>query len=103
MTHVLQMAAKLVLIILLSLLVVRYSLAEEPNDKLLITRASRELDVTSQIVKQSVSLTVQNEGDSPAKSLLYTVDSSISQRLAYIQAVVSIYIIFRQCTVCFPL
>ena len=74
-------------LILLSSLNVLY--AEEPDDKILITRASRELDLTSQVVKQAVSLTILNEGDLPANSFLYTIDNALSDKLAYIEAKVS--------------
>ncbi|XP_003382687.1 PREDICTED: dolichyl-diphosphooligosaccharide--protein glycosyltransferase subunit 1-like [Amphimedon queenslandica] len=71
-------------LVLLSSLSVLY--AEEPDEKILITRASRELDLTSQVVKQGVSLTILNEGDLPANSFLYTVDNVMSDKLAYIEA-----------------
>lgn len=74
-------------LVLLSSLSVLY--AEEPDDKILITRASRELDLASQVVKQGVSLTILNEGDLPANSFLYTIDNVMSDKLAYIEAKVS--------------
>ena len=63
--------------------------AEEPNDKLTITRASRDLDLTSHLAKQSVSFTLQNEGETPVTSFLYTVDKILVDNLAFIEAEVS--------------
>ena len=53
---------------------------------MLVTRASRELDLTTHLVKQTVGLTVENTGESPLTSLLYTVDSGLADKLAFIGA-----------------
>lgn len=73
--------------LLLSFLSIVY--AEEPNERILVTRAAREVDLTAQVLKQSVSLTLLNEGDAPASHFLYTIDSSLRSNLAFIQATVS--------------
>lgn len=63
--------------------------ADEPNNKLIITRASREMDLTSQALKQTASLTIMNEGDTPTSYFLYSVDNGLASNLAFIQASVS--------------
>ena len=70
---------------------------EKPNDKLLVARASRELDLTSHVLEQTIAMTVQNEGDSPVTTVLYLIDNGLKQHLAYIQALVKRYAILFQC------
>lgn len=52
----------------------------------MVTRAARELDLTTHLAKQTVSLTVQNTGERPLSSLLYTVETSLADKLAFIGA-----------------
>lgn len=63
--------------------------AEDPNNNLLITRASREIDLKSHVAKQSVVFTLENEGETPVSNFLYTVDKVLVENLAFIEAEVS--------------
>ena len=60
--------------------------AEEPNSRILITRSARVVDISSQLVNQTVDITIQNEGDSAAGHFLYSIDGSLAPHLAYISA-----------------
>ena len=60
--------------------------AEEPNQKLQITRSARVVDLSTQLVNQTADITILNEGDSAAKHFLYSVEDSLAPKLAYISA-----------------
>ncbi len=64
--------------------------AEDPDANLVVTRASREVDLTSAVVRQSVTFTFENSGSSSISSFHFVVESSIAPHLAYISAQVSI-------------
>ena len=67
--------------------------AEDPDANLIVTRASREVDLSSSVVKQSVTFTFENSGTSLVSSFHYVVESNFAQHLAYISAEVNnIYI-----------
>ena len=70
---------------------------EEPDVNLLVSRASREIDLSSSVVKQSVTFTFQNEGTNSVSFFLFVVDANLASQLAYISAEVSsvIYIYNR--------
>lgn len=61
------------------------------GEEVVVSRAARELDLTSHLVKQSVSLTVLNEGERPLTSVLYTLEQALGSKLAYIGARVRLY------------
>lgn len=65
--------------------------AEEPDTNLIITRASREVELASSVVKQSVSFTFENKGGSPISSFIYVVDANVASHLAFISAEVKLY------------
>ena len=72
--------------VVLGLLVASSLAAEEPNAKLLVTRAARKVDLSSQLVKQTAEVTLQNEGESSVGHFLYVVDGTLAPRMAYISA-----------------
>lgn len=63
--------------------------AQEPDNNLIITRASRGVDLTSSVVKQSVEFTFENKGGSPVSTFVYVIDGNVAANLAYISAEVS--------------
>ena len=71
----------------LSLLLVSLSCAaDEVSRDVVLSYVSRDLDLTTHLVKERISLTVENGGESSLRWFLYTVDPSISSKLAYIGA-----------------
>lgn len=70
----------------LGLLVASSLAAEEPNAKLLVTRAARKVDLSSQLVKKTAEVTLLNEGETAVGHFLYTVDGVLAPHLAYITA-----------------
>ena len=63
--------------------------AEEADASLIVVRASREVDLSSSVVKQSVTFSFENSGTNPVSSFLYVVDANVASNLAYISAEVS--------------
>lgn len=59
---------------------------EEVSKDITVLRMARELDLTSQLVKQKVSITLQNIGVKPVASFLYAVDPVLAEKLAYVGA-----------------
>jgi oligosaccharyltransferase complex subunit alpha (ribophorin I) len=59
---------------------------EKVSDKLTVTRASRELDLTSHILRQRVSLTITNEGEASINSFHYPIDKGLVDNLSHMQA-----------------
>lgn len=83
------MAAKAkmgLLAVTLFVLAASLATAEEPNQKLQITRSARVVDLSTQLVNQTADITILNEGESAAKHFLYSVESSLAPQLAYISA-----------------
>ena len=72
---------------LVSLLLASVSCAaDEVSRDVVLSYVSRDLDLTTHLVKERTSLTVENGGLPPLRWFLYTVDPSISSKLAYIGA-----------------
>lgn len=59
-------------------------------EQLELSRVTREVDLTSPLVKQKVTLAVENKGSKPVTNFLYTVESQLARKVAYISAQVSI-------------
>ena len=70
----------------LGLLVASSLAAEEPNSKLLVTRAARKVDLSSQLVKQTAEVTLLTEGETSVGHFLYAVDGVLAPHMAYITA-----------------
>ena len=62
--------------------------AEEVSGDVVVTRVARELDLTTHLVKQRVSITIENGGDRPLSSFHFIVDSNLVNKMAYIGATV---------------
>ena len=69
------------------LVLVAQCLAQEDVAKdVTVLRMARELDLTSQVVKQKIAITIQNSGVKPVASFLYVVDPSLVEKLVYVGA-----------------
>ncbi len=64
-------------------------LADDPSKDLIFTRVARKVDLRSHLLKQDVSLTIENTGARPLSWFLYTVDTSLASQLAFLGAEVS--------------
>lgn len=51
-----------------------------------LSTVTREVDLTSPLVKQKVTMVVENKGSKAVSTLLYTVEPQLAQKLAYITA-----------------
>ena len=56
------------------------------NSDIVLLRMSREIDLTSQLVKCQVAVTLQNAGNKPLTSFLYTVDANLAKDLSFLGA-----------------
>ena len=71
------------------LLLTRVAATDDSVEKLVITRASREVDLSSNLVKEVVTMTLTNDGDVAVSTFLYTLDAMSSPKLAHISVKVS--------------
>lgn len=83
------MAGTMVYAVTLLLLIASAAAADDGNEKLVITRASREVDLSSNLAKEVVTITLSNDGDATVSSFLYTLDASSSAYLAHLSVKVS--------------
>jgi hypothetical protein len=64
--------------------------AKSPPDNrvetLELSTVTREVDLTSPLVKQKVTMVVENKGTKAVTAVLYTVEPRLVQRLGYISA-----------------
>ena len=51
-----------------------------------LSTVTREVDLTSPLVKQKVTMVVENKGSKAVAALLYTVEPQLAQKVAYITA-----------------
>lgn len=72
----------------------RSSVLASINTNLVNSEVTRNVDISSQIAKSTVSLRLENSGDAPASSFHVPIDASLSDHLAYISASVSETILF---------
>ena len=63
--------------------------AGEPAGEWEVTLASRQLDLTTHQARQTVTLTLSNAGKTPLTTFLFTVDASLSGKVAHVGAHVS--------------
>ena len=68
------------------LLLFAQAFADEPSKDLVLKRVARQIDLTSHLFKQEVSLTLENAGERPLSWFLYTVDTGLASKLAYVGA-----------------
>lgn len=56
---------------------------------LVLSSVSRELDLTTPLVKQKVTMVVENRGSSAVTQFLFSIDSSLTSKVSYLGAKVS--------------
>ena len=61
---------------------------ESVSKDIIVTNVDRSIDLASQLVKISSKLTVSNVGQSPIKSIHFTVDESAADKVAFVGATV---------------
>lgn len=76
----------LLITVLLGWLLVPTHCASEQKriDKLEFSVVTRELDLTSNLAKEKTRIVLENKGDKPVSSFLYTIPRGVSDKLAYI-------------------
>lgn len=63
--------------------------AEDAEVKnLVITNVDREIDLSSQLVKENLKLEIENGEKSPVKYFVHAISPEISSSLAYVEAFV---------------
>ncbi len=83
-----------IFLLLTVLLSTKCIIAEEPDANLRVVHASRVVDLTSPVVRQTVTLTFENSGSSPVSSFIYVVDPNIAANLAFIDAKVCDFVVY---------
>lgn len=73
--------------VLVSVVVVRAGF-DSINPDLVIKSCDRSIDLTSQLVKMNHKLSLENKGQGAVKSFLFSIDPSLSEKVAYIGATV---------------
>jgi hypothetical protein len=61
---------------------------DSANKDLVVTSADRSIDLASQLAKINTKLTFTNGGQGTVKSIHYTVDPSVADKVAFIGATV---------------
>lgn len=62
---------------------------ESVSKDIIVTNVDRSIDLASQLVKISSKLTVSNVGQSPIKSIHFTVDENAADKVAFVGATVN--------------
>ena len=60
------------------------------GENFVLSSVSREIDLTTSLVQQKVTMVIENQGDSAASQFTYTVDPSMGSKVSYIGAKVII-------------
>lgn len=60
-----------------------------------LATVTREVDLTSPLVKQKVTMVLENKGSKAVTSVLYTVEPQLEDKVAFISAQVSLVILNR--------
>ena len=55
-------------------------------EQLELSRVTREVDLSSPLVKQVVTMVVDNKGSKPVTNVLYTLESQLAKKVAFIGA-----------------
>ncbi len=65
-----------------------------PDDRvasLVLSTVTREIDARTPLVKQKVTMVVENQGSKPVNFVLYTVDPTLKGKVAYVGAQVKMW------------
>ena len=60
------------------------------GENLVLSSVSREIDLTTVLVQQKVTMVVENQGDSAVSQFTYTVDPSMGSKASYVGAKVGV-------------
>jgi len=82
------MTRLLTLIISCGLLASSFAATVTVNPDLNVKSLDRTIDMTTQLVKMSHKVTLENKGKSPAKTFLFSIDPSLRSKVAHIGATV---------------
>ena len=85
------------LVLLILLVFVEFCYSVSINDKIVINNVARTLDLTSQLARVTLDITLQNTGSSSVNNFHLAVDPEDSNHLAFAGATVSIYKYIRHC------
>ncbi len=87
------MGARLPLLTVLSIsfcLLLSPSMAlDSVNSDVTVTEATRTIDLTSQLVKETVALTLQNGGSGAVKTVHFAVQKEVADKVVFVGATVS--------------
>ena len=62
------------------------------NNDVVNAIVKRKIDISTQLVRITSTITIENTGKSPIASYLFTVDNELESQLSYIKATVNIYL-----------
>ena len=60
------------------------------GENLVLSSVSREIDLTTVLVQQKVTMVIENQGDSAVSQCTYTVDPSMGGKASYVGAKVGV-------------
>jgi len=63
---------------------------DSANKDLVVTSAERSIDLVSQLAKINTKLVITNGGQGTVKSIHYTVDPNVAEKVAFVGATVRI-------------
>lgn len=84
-----SVAAVLALVVCVSLAAEGKLPPDNRVENLELTSVSREVDLSSPLVKQKVTMVVENKASGAVTSVLYTVEPQLADKVAYVGAKVS--------------
>ena len=73
-------------LVLSGLVVATLAGTESINKDLVVTSCDRTIDMSTQLVKISHKLVIQNNGQGVVKSFLFSIDPTLSQKVSFIEA-----------------
>lgn len=85
-----KMLAVMMLVVCVHLAVGGKAPPDSRVETLELSRVTREVDLSSPLVKQKVTMVVENQASRPVTYVLYTVESQLSDKVAYIGAQVRV-------------
>lgn len=65
------------------------ALADNGGGNIVLSSVSREVDLTTPLVQQKVTMVIENKGSSAVTQFSYSVDPSLSSKTSYLSAKVS--------------
>ena len=72
------------------------------NDKITVTKVDRTIDISSQLARVGLEITVENGGSDSVNSFLIGIDSKHASHLAFASASVSVFYLYFLLHVALP-